>query len=234
MSAIAFRKEVYYPESDGKPMAESELHLAEIIYLVEALKDHYRDVPDVHVGGILLLYYMEGNPRKSVAPDVFVTKGISKRLRKTYKLWEEGVAPCLVIEVTSDSTRDEDLDDKMDIYCSLGVEEYVLFDPLGDYLKPPLQGHELRQGRYVRLPLEPDGSLRSVTTGLAFRPEPQHLAVIDPKLGEVVPRDEELRAERVLYRQTQRALEAETAARRAVEEENARLRAELARRKQGS
>jgi hypothetical protein len=149
---------------------------------------------------------------------------MSKGLRKTYKLWEEGVAPCLVVEVTSDSTRDEDLGDKKAHYRSLGVEEYILFDPLGDYLDPPLEGLVLRQGRYVRLPLAADGSLRSVTTGLVFRPKGQRLAVIDPGLGEVVPRDQELR---VLYA-------VESASRRAVEEENARLRAELARLKQGS
>jgi Uma2 family endonuclease len=224
MSAIPLRQEIYYPESDGKPMAESELHREEMTYLIDALQHHFRNDADLHVGGNLLLYYVQGDPRKCVAPDVFVTKGMSKGLRKTYKPWEEGVAPCLVVEVTSDSTRDEDLGDKKALYRSLGVEEYILFDPLGDYLDPPLEGLVLRQGRYVRLPLAADGSLRSVTTGLVFRPKGQRLAVIDPGLGEVVPRDQELR---VLYA-------VESASRRAVEEENARLRAELARLKQGS
>ena len=62
-------REVEYPSSDGKPMAEIDLHRDEMIYVIEALQKHFRDAPDVYVSGNLLLYYVEGEPRYSISPD---------------------------------------------------------------------------------------------------------------------------------------------------------------------
>src|SRR5215218_6188998 len=129
MSAIPLQRDIYYPESDGQPMAETDLHRDEMFDLIQALKRRYRGVPDVYVSGNLFFYYIKGDPRAVVAPDVFLVKGVEKRPRRTYKLWEEGRVPSLVIELTSDSTRDEDLSRKKLCYERLGVEEYFLHDP---------------------------------------------------------------------------------------------------------
>lgn len=48
-----------------------------------------------------MFYYEEGDTSSVTSPDVFVVKGIDKHDRRTYKLWEEGVAPCVVFEITS-------------------------------------------------------------------------------------------------------------------------------------
>jgi hypothetical protein len=85
--------EVFYPESDGKPMAETELHRDLMLELIEAARWHFRNVPDLHVTGNLLVYYEEGNPAVSVAPDFFAVRGIAKDRRRTYKIWEEGKPP---------------------------------------------------------------------------------------------------------------------------------------------
>src|SRR5215210_1898487 len=183
MTAIPFRQEVYYPESDGKPMGETEVHIREIMYLFQALNQHLRNVPDVYVGADLLLYYVEGNPKMCVVPDVFVTLGVPRRERRTYKLWEEGRPPCLIIEVTSESTSNEDLVRKKDLYERLGVEEYVLHDPLGDYLNPPLQAFRLVRGHYKALRLEPDTSFQSQATGVTLRSEEKGLRVLDSATG---------------------------------------------------
>ena len=45
------------------------------------------------MSGDLLIYYEEGDPRVSIAPDVFVVFGVEDRQRPNYKLWEEGRAP---------------------------------------------------------------------------------------------------------------------------------------------
>ena len=195
MTAIPLQREIHYPESDGQPMGETELHREEMTYLIQALQSWYQEAPDVHVGGNLFLYYVQGDPRAVVSPDVYVTKGIPKGLRKIYKLWEEKKPPSLVIEVTSDSTRDEDLRKKKGIYEKLGVEEYLLFDPLGDYLDPRLQGYRLANRRYQPLSLESDGSLTSRTTGLKLLPEGHRLRLIDPATGELLLSDQEVREE---------------------------------------
>jgi Uma2 family endonuclease len=195
MTAIPLQREIHYPESDGQPMGETELHREEMTYLIQALQSWYQEAPDVHVGGNLFLYYVQGDPRAVVSPDVYVTKGIPKGLRRIYKLWEEKKPPSLVIEVTSDSTRDEDLRKKKGIYERLGVEEYLLFDPLGDYLEPRLQGYRLVSRRYQPLSLESDGSLTSRTIGLKLLPEGHRLRLIDPATGDLLLSDQEVREE---------------------------------------
>ena len=70
-------------------MGEMDVHIDALIYLREALKDYFREAPQVYVAGNMLLYYEEGNPAACVAPDVFVVQGVAKHERRIYKLWEE-------------------------------------------------------------------------------------------------------------------------------------------------
>ncbi|HEX4497944.1 MAG TPA: Uma2 family endonuclease [Thermoanaerobaculia bacterium] len=195
MNAIPLRRDVHYPESDGKPMGETEIHIREIIYLLEALNEHLREVPEVYVGADMLLYYVEGNPRQFVVPDVFVTLGVPRGQRRIYKLWEEGRPPTLIVEVTSDSTRNEDVSRKKSLYEGLGVEEYFLYDPLQDYLRPALQGFRLVNGRYQPLPAGIDGAILSRATGATFRLETRGIRLLDTATGKPILSNEEVRAE---------------------------------------
>ena len=233
MTAIPLqRDDVYYPESDGKPMAETEIHVEETIYLLVALKDRYRDAQDVYVGGDMFLYYVEGDPKKVVAPDVFVVPGVPKRKRRIYKLWEEGRPPALIVEVTSADTRKEDLGRKKALYERLGVAEYILYDPLGDYLSPRLQGFRLIGGQYEPVPHSAKNSLESRTVGLTFQMEGSQLRLIDTATGTLLLRDEEVRELARTAEERARTVEERA---RAAEEEAARLRAELERlRNQGT
>jgi Uma2 family endonuclease len=219
MAAIPLEDEIYYPDSDGEPLAETQLHFEEIVYLVEALQERFRETPDVFVAGDLLFYYQKGRRDAVVAPDVFMVRGISKELRRKYLLWEEREVPCFVTEVTSDSTRRKDVSIKKDLYQDLGVQEYFLFDPYGDYLDPSLQGFRLVDGRYRPVRADSRGALVSATTGISFRADGNRLRLKDAATGTPLLRREE----------TTDALRRETAARRALEEEVARLRRELGR-----
>jgi Uma2 family endonuclease len=209
--------QVHYPETDGKPMAETDVHIDALIYLREALKDYFRDALQVYVAGTMLLYYEEGNPAACVAPDVFVVQGVAKRERRTYRLWEEGQTPAVVFEITSWGTRLEDLGTKRALYAMLGVRESFLYDPLGEYLQPPLQGYRLQEGEYQRLLPGGAGELASQVLGLELRVEAGRLRVVDPATGERLLTPAEAQA-----------------ARRAAEAELERLRAELARLRGGA
>ena len=57
-----------YPESDGKPMAETDIHAQCLIDLRTDLDYNFRVRSDVYVSGNLLIYYVEGNPAKCFAP----------------------------------------------------------------------------------------------------------------------------------------------------------------------
>ena len=78
---------VEYPSSDGKPMAETPVHRDVMIDAIQILKRRFANRSDVYVSGDMLMYYEEGNPRKSVAPDVFVVLGADRdEDRDTYLL----------------------------------------------------------------------------------------------------------------------------------------------------
>jgi Uma2 family endonuclease len=231
---------IHYPESDGKPMAETDVHIDVLIYLREALKDYFRDEPQVYVAGNMLFYYEEGNPAACVAPDVFVVLGVAKGERRTYKLWEEGQPPTVVFEITSRGSRLEDLGTKRALYAMLGVREYFLYDPLGEYLRPPLQGYRLRDGEYERVLPGGEGELVSAALSLVLREEESQLRVINPTTSErlLTPAEAQAarRAEAAAREAEAAAREAEAAAREAAEARAAlaeseleRLRAELAR-----
>ncbi len=183
MAMIPLERDVIYPESDGRPLGESDLHRDEMWDLVYALKRYYEGSPDVYVTGNLFFYYKQGDPRSVVCPDVCVVKGVAKHRRRTYKLWEEGQSPSFVIEVTSESTRREDLEEKKSRYARLGVPEYFLHDPYGEYLRPRLQGFRLHGDLYR--PIEParDGSLLSQVTGLTLRVEGDLLRLVETATG---------------------------------------------------
>jgi Uma2 family endonuclease len=210
--SIPLQNEIHYPESDGRPMGETEIHAQVLEDLRFALVRRYADVPDVYVWGNLFLYYREGDPKACVCPDVFLIRGVGKRTdnrRRTYKVWEEdGRVPSLVIELTSESTRDEDVE-KTKRYAQLGVEEYFLFDPLGEYLRPRLQGFQLEGGRYHQLPQRTDGALESRTTGLILKPEGSRLRLQDKETGEVLRSAQEEAEARLAAEARLRLLEAE-------------------------
>lgn len=194
-SVIPLEDEIFYPESDGEPMAETKLHLQEMTYLLEALEERFRESPDAFIGGNLQLYYEPGVRNAVVAPDAFVVKGLpdGKALRRKYLLWEERQLPCFVAEVTSGTTKENDERDggKWKLYERLGIDEYFLFDPEGEYLNPRLQGYRLLGGRYRPVAPEPDGSLLSTTTGILFKAEGIRLRLTDAASGAVYLRAEE-------------------------------------------
>jgi Uma2 family endonuclease len=175
---------VFYPEEDGEPMAETDFQRKPLIYAVEALARHFQHREDVYVSGNLFVYYQEGNSDAQVAPDVFVVFGVPATDRRTYKIWEEGKAPDVVIEITSKATRKQDRSDKYWLYQRLGVGEYFQYDPTGDYLQPPLQGYRLdAQGHYQRLAAQQHGggilSLASQRLGLELHLEERRMRLYD-------------------------------------------------------
>jgi Uma2 family endonuclease len=220
-----------YPESDGKPMAETDVHRDQMVYLIEALKARYRERNDVYVAGNLLLYYEEGDVHSRVAPDVMVVFGAARRQRRTYRLWEEGLSPTVVFEISSRSTRSEDLWQKRGLYEFLGVKEYFLYDPVREYLEPPLQGYRLVEGHFQALTAEQsdrhEWRLYSEQLGLALVTEQRVLLrLYDPDTGEklLTPLEAQLKASKEAE-QRQRAEEAESRIAE-LEAELARLRGE--------
>ena len=223
---------VEYPYSDGRPLAESEVELRAMLYLVTALYRHFRDRPDVYVGADMFIYHEEGNPAAAVTPDVFVVLGAPKReadRRLSYKLWEEPKGPDFVLEMASRSTWVKDRDRNRALYARLGVAEYWLYDPTGERIRSRLRAMGLESGGYRELAPEAaalEGRyLRSAALGLDVRVDGAgELHVRNLVTGEDYLRPEEEHVARL--EAEARARQAEAAARQAeVAELQARLRA---------
>lgn len=151
--------EIYYPESDGEPMAETDRHRNLIVGLIDILARYYSDRSDVYITGNIMFYYVEGVPEEVVSPDVMVIFGVENAERRTYKLWEEKV-PAVIIEIASRSTFKNDRTEKRELYETLGVKEYVIFNPEYPKTLPSLIAYRLIDKEFQPLKIE-DGRVFS-------------------------------------------------------------------------
>lgn len=230
-----------YPTGDGKPLGETPVHRDNLLELIERLRRHFAGDRSLYISGNMLMYYEQGDKRRHVSPDVFITRGISDTYRDAYFTWVEGKGPDFVVEFTSASTRGEDIRKKFELYRDrLRVLEYFLFDPFEEYLKPSMRGYRLVEGEYR--PIEPvDGRLPSEVTGLHLERDGVWLRLHDPVSGRRILTATEAAAlaEQRLGEARQELLETREAARmaeeaaRAAEAENERLRAEIEELKRG-
>ena len=181
---------IYYPDSDGEPVAESDYQFYPLTDTVRALRQHLADRPDVYVAGNMLVYYRMNEVAARLAPDVFVVFGVPDHPRRSYFVWREGKAPDFVLEIASASTVDHDLGDKRDRYAAMGVREYWRFDPTGEALDAPLECDVLEDGEYraVELARDADGTVwgHSPLLGLdIYAPAGEgRLRLYDPVKGE--------------------------------------------------
>ena len=227
ISSVQTDTAIFYPETDGKPMAATDLHRRILMRTLHTLEAHFEEQPDVYVSGDLLMYYVEGDPYQVVAPDVLVSFGLDKKDRDTYLVWVEGKTPDFVMEFSSKTTHDEDLGPKRDLYASLGIQDYILYDAESLFLPSPLMGYTLVDGEYVPISEYGDGGLPSVVLGLDFHVADVGLGLYDPVAGawlQTPTESAEARADNAEARAEQEAARADNAEARA-EQEAARAKA---------
>ncbi|WP_448601634.1 Uma2 family endonuclease [Thermoleptolyngbya sp.] len=210
--------DIFYPSSDGKPVAETYLHLYALLVTLEVLTQ-YLQGRRATVLANQFLYYAEGFPKLRVAPDVMVIFEVEPGGRDNYKIWEEKQVPAVIFEMTSKSTKNEDLTEKKTLYERLGVQEYWLFDPKGEWIKSKLRGYRLQQERYQQIT---DG--RSIPLQLRLQVEGDLISFYREDTSEKLLIPKELAA---ALKQEQIAKEQERLARQQAEAEVERLKARL-------
>ena len=211
--ALPVRDHVYYPDSDSKPMGETARHVNNLCSALGIVQRFFADDPNAYVGGNMFLYFVLGDPKRNVCPDLFVVKGVPKVRkpeRRSYRTWEEkGKGPDAIIEFTSKSTKKEDTVTKLTLYRDvLKLKEYFLFDPFAEYLDPPLQGYRLTRGEFV--PIKPvNGRLPSRVLGLHLESGGDFLPFWNPATKTYLLTPEEIEVEREQADQALRRAEAE-------------------------
>ena len=73
-------KEIEYPESDGKPLGETGVHInVATLGLMDVIRRFYGGNLNVAVHSNLFVYYVQGDPKRNVCPDLFVALMVRRR-----------------------------------------------------------------------------------------------------------------------------------------------------------
>jgi Uma2 family endonuclease len=230
----------------GDEVPQSGPHAQVVNTLYDLLQRHFKPDPDVLVlFDMKILWGIPGLSQPS--PDVAVVRGVrdKKKARSTFKIAEEGVLPCLTIEVVSYSDAEVYQNDhahKVELYQRVGIPEYLIVDPPPEPAKDPavLTGYRLAaDGRYRRIVPDSQGRILSETTNLLFGPSEDGcmVRVYDAGTGELLLISSEVddarkAAEERALREAEARRAAEEARRaaeeRAIQEAEARRAAEEA------
>ena len=199
-----------FPDSDGEPMVENRANLDQMVLLIYGAERLLAPRVRFAAGGNQFIYYNRRNGREHTTPDVYVALDVAPGKRPKWETWnEEDKFPDLVMEITSVSTQDEDLGNKVRLYGRLGAREYYIYDP-EQQLQPPLRAYMREGGRLVERPVGPDLRTFSPVLGAELRVVGEWLRIIDPGTGEPIPSfDEEhdaLHETRIELGETQLAL----------------------------
>jgi Uma2 family endonuclease len=131
-----------YPSGDGTPLAETFAHVYAILMALEVLKQ-FLEGQQATVLANQFMYYVKEGAKRRVAPDVMVIFGVEPGGRDSYVIEKERAVPSVVFEMTSPGTKAEDKGKKKRTYADIGVQEYWLFDPKGEWIKDKLDGYRL-------------------------------------------------------------------------------------------
>ncbi len=187
----AQRADVYpwLHDDSEEDLVGADWHQDAIRDLVYSLRDlaRQRGWP-WHVGDQLTLvaWKPDGTPWRP-SPDVMVHSQAGPERRAEIDARTEGV-PELIVEVASKSTWSYDVDSvrgKALGYLHLGVADYLVFDPFGEYLGVSCRGWQQHDGA-IREWSPTDGLYITQRLGIAFRAEDDRLRAIDPD-GQPVP-----------------------------------------------
>jgi hypothetical protein len=203
--------EIIYPSQDSEPVAETYDHLYALLTTLEVLRQHVSGQTATVLGN-QFLYYSQGFPNLRVAPDVMVIFGVTPGGRDNYKIWEEGQVPSVIFEITSKGTQEQDKIFKKMLYAQLGVQEYWLFDPKGEWIEHQLQGYRLQTGLEETFYTE-IANQHSQVLHLQLKVEGKLIGFYREETGEKLLIADEL--VQALQQQTQARLAAETRAQQA-------------------
>jgi Uma2 family endonuclease len=173
----------------GDHVVQNSWHIATVYMVYDVLTWRYESRPDVFVSSDLkMIWGIPGLP--GPAPDIAVIPGVRDkgRLRRSFKVRQEGTRPALVLEVVSEEPEHQSADHqkKVRIYERAGIPEYFILDPPSpDACR--WTGYRLNaSGRYEPIPPDAEGRLLSVSTGLRFGVSPggKSILLIDAATGE--------------------------------------------------
>jgi len=158
-----------YEDDDEGDMGDSNPHFLSTDILLNGMRAHLRPQPQYRVYANMNLYYHPKELRAYISPDVMVVtpyQALSEDVT-SYRIDETGPAPVAATEILSQRSRQQrDLAEKVTLYATLRIAEYILVDVTGVFLPQ----------RLLLKRLKPDGTWTDmqdahggITSQLGFR-----------------------------------------------------------------
>ncbi|GBF80107.1 Uma2 family endonuclease [Aphanothece sacrum] len=203
--------EIMFPTGEfwsDEPPLESNLHLRQILLLIQCLEWFWQDREDFFAAGNLTIYYSPNQSKSEHfrGPDFFLVLDTERKLeRKSWVVWQEGGKyPNVIIEILSDSTANTDKGEKKRIYQDIfRTPNYFWFDPV----TLELAGFRLVEGKYQPIETTEDGWFWSQELGLYLGIYDGQLRYFTPEGDLVSTPEESAKKERQLKESTQKQLE---------------------------
>jgi colicin import membrane protein len=223
-------EDVLHPREDDF-IVQNEAHEEDCHYLKTILAAHLTDRPGVVI-------YRDQRIDWGVAdiephgPDLAVLENVPEERNPqqgTLHLHESGARPLLVLEVTSPTTREVDLDEKVVEYDRVGIPFYAIVDRRirADREELRLLAYRATEQGYVRVKLDAQGWLALEPIGLWLGIENRHLVCRDRRGQRLLDYQEVVQAYRAEVQARQEAeARAEAERTRAEAEAQARQQAE--------
>ena len=155
------------PCDDGIPM-ETQRHKLQMDILIDTIQPWLEQRTDGYVGGNMFVYYSLAQLKNQDfrGPDFFAVLGVPKTERLSWVVWEEGKPPDVVIELLSETTANNDKNQKKLIYQNqMRVSEYFWYDPFNPN---DFAGFDLNSGAYQQIALNEKNQLVSKVLDLAL------------------------------------------------------------------
>ena len=216
-------------DDSEEDLVGADWHQDSIRTTVYSLRDEAEetDLP-WHIGDQLTLvaWQPNGSPWRP-SPDVMVHPHLGPLRLREVDARTQGL-PALVIEVLSKSTAAYDMDSeqgKTAGYRALGIEEILLFDPLGEFMAEQFRGWQRTGSGYQPWQADAQSRYWSRTLGVGFTAE-HTLPRVYNRQGRLIPLHGERR--RMLAEERQRLAE-ERRLRTEQQKHITRLQAELER-----
>lgn len=151
-----------FPDFPPRDDMQNSLHLDGPAHQA-ALTQHLGNYDTTIVLSEIPVRWTPSQSRGHRIPDLLVAFGVDRTQaveQNGYSIQDQGKPPDFVLEVASESTRDNDIGDKRRDYANFGISEYWRFDPTGNQrYGAPLAGDRLVNGMYWPIEIievEPD------------------------------------------------------------------------------
>ena len=197
----------YAYQTEEEMMPQGGPHGQLSTYICELLRSYLKERNLMLLQDPFLLYQDQHNIKQRIAPDLLLMP-YDFPAPSAYDM-DVQPAPTCVVEITSPTSHEKDLNDNKALYMSLGISTYLVIDAItpSKQLRPQIKLYVWRNvyGKVVEMVADNEGCFMLPEMGLKIGADGQKLFFIDSVTGQILLNVTELK--QALESEVQRAIE---------------------------